>query len=231
MNPPLRVLLIGPESTGKTTLARTLAARYGEPWVAEFVREHLAAAGRHEVRFDDLAAIVAGQLDAAARAARRARRLLICDTAPLATAIYARHYFGRCPPRLLARARADAHRYAVVLLADTDLPFAADPLRDPAQDRTALRTAFRRTLQRLGIAHRWLRGRDTTRLAAARAAVEAALRRRRNDAGRLQNSTSCSPCPRPAVSNPDTVTPSRRTRRGPASVRASSTARRGSRSA
>ena len=59
---PFIITIVGPESSGKTTLARELADRYGFPWVPEYAREYLNGLGR-DYQEDDLALIAKGQLD------------------------------------------------------------------------------------------------------------------------------------------------------------------------
>lgn len=63
---PFIITIVGPESSGKTTLARKLAAYLGCPWVPEYAREYLEGLGRSYVE-DDLQEIAAGQLEAILR--------------------------------------------------------------------------------------------------------------------------------------------------------------------
>ena len=56
MQNPKRILILGPESTGKSTLAKDLAIHFGEPWVPEFAREYLEKLER-PYQFEDLAEI------------------------------------------------------------------------------------------------------------------------------------------------------------------------------
>jgi nicotinamide riboside kinase len=75
----LRVAVFGPESTGKTSLAEKLAARFGEPWAPEYVRRFW---DEHDGRVtaEDLDAIARGQIAAEEEAAARARPVILCDT-------------------------------------------------------------------------------------------------------------------------------------------------------
>ena len=59
---PYVITIVGPESSGKTTLARELADRYGCPWVPEFAREYLDSLGR-DYQEEDLVLIAKGQID------------------------------------------------------------------------------------------------------------------------------------------------------------------------
>jgi len=90
-----RIAVFGPESTGKTSLARRLAAHFDEPWSIEYVRrywdEHDAT-----IRPADLDAIARGQIAGEDAAAAAARRVCFCDTELLTCVLCAR---GGGPPR------------------------------------------------------------------------------------------------------------------------------------
>lgn len=127
-----RVCLLGGESSGKTTLAKALADRLGEPWVPEYGRELWERQGG---RLDepDLLHIAQEQVSRERKAARAARRVLVCDTSPLTTLFYAQAMFGRADPALDALA---GRPYALHLLCEPDFPF--------VQDGTRQGDAFRR---------------------------------------------------------------------------------------
>jgi NadR type nicotinamide-nucleotide adenylyltransferase len=128
-----RIALLGAESTGKSTLAQALAARYGTLWVPEYLREFVDVHARvpHE---DDQAGIARTQRareDALARDAR-VHDYLFCDTTPLMTAVYSRVYWGRVPDDLLALEAA--HDYAFTLVAAPDLPWVPDGLQRESEE-------------------------------------------------------------------------------------------------
>jgi HTH-type transcriptional repressor of NAD biosynthesis genes len=121
-----RVSVFGPESTGKTTLARALAEEFRTVWVPEWARTLLA---RSEGALEglDWHDIVRGQIASEEALARDADRVLICDTDPLLTTVWAEALLGGCPPEI--RAAATGRRYDVTLLAAPDVPWVADPAR------------------------------------------------------------------------------------------------------
>lgn len=167
-----RVSVFGPESTGKSTLARRLAERFGTLHVPEYARTFIEAQGG-EVTADDMPRIAAGQSASEEVLARRADRVLFCDTDPLATPLWSEALFGAPLPALQAEARA--RTYPLTLLCDADVAWVADPVRylpDGGRaffDRCAaeLAAAGRRTVV--------LSGPWAAREAAAIAAVEALL--------------------------------------------------------
>ena len=101
---PLRVVVTGSECTGKTTLARALAERFGAPWVPEFCRGWQDAKGR-PLEAEDVEPIARGQVAEADAAEAAARDVVVLDTDLLSTAVYARHYYGSCPAWIEKAAR------------------------------------------------------------------------------------------------------------------------------
>ena len=167
-----RVRLFGPESTGKSTAAEALAARFSTVWAPEMSRPLYIAAG-YRFTFDDVARVAAAQVEAEETAARAATRVLLCDTDVLTTHLYARHYVGRSPA--IVAALADARRYAATLLFNLDVPWEADPVRDSPAARAHLYGVFAAELRIRAIAHTVVRGTGAARLDAAARAVAAVL--------------------------------------------------------
>jgi NadR type nicotinamide-nucleotide adenylyltransferase len=175
----LTVCLIGPECTGKTTLAQQLAEHFGVPWVPEFVREY-AERVRRTLTVDDVEPIARGEialLDAAA-----SDGLLILDTDLVSTVVYSRHYYGGCPEWIVAE--ASVRRADLYLLMGIDVPWLGDDVRDSADAREALHRAFALTLDALDVRVVGLSGPAESRFVAAVNAIGHAktLTRRREDA-------------------------------------------------
>jgi NadR type nicotinamide-nucleotide adenylyltransferase len=168
-----RVVLIGSESTGKTTLAQRLAEHYGVKWVPEFVREYAAGKGG-ALDFSDHGPIAQGQiaLEDQFRAAAAAGddNLLIEDTDLLSTAVYCMHYYGRCPAWLQEAARE--RRPDLYLLLDIDLPWSPDPQRDRGHMRPEMHALFRDAVERSGVPYVLVSGDAEHRFAAAHHAID-----------------------------------------------------------
>ena len=127
MQNPKRILILGPESTGKSTLAKDLAIHFGEPWVPEFAREYLEKLER-PYQFEDLAEIGKGQVKLEDQLAEKAQKFLFCDTDLRVIHIWSEHRFGKTDPWVLEEIQQ--RKYELILLTDTDLPWEPDPLRE-----------------------------------------------------------------------------------------------------
>jgi NadR type nicotinamide-nucleotide adenylyltransferase len=166
-----RVCLIGPECTGKTTLAERLAGHFGVAWVGEFARQY-AQQVRRLLTAEDIEPIAHGQmtLEDAARQLTT-DNLLILDTDLISTVVYATHYYSTCPEWIKTEARA--RKADLYLLTDVDMPWTIDDVRDSAAPRETLHRVFAGTLAIYGADFVAIRGDRETRFAAAVAAIAA----------------------------------------------------------
>lgn len=177
-----RVCLVGAESTGKTTLAAALAAHYRTVWVPEYGREYserkLAEGGGYDFRSEEFAHIAARQREAEDEAARRANRVLVCDTDAFATSIWHRRYVGARSPEVEAIAAA-ARRPDLYLLTDVGIPFVQDGTRDGEHVRAWMHETFVEELSAQGRPFLLISGPHARRMRDAVAAVDALLAARR----------------------------------------------------
>ena len=145
----VKVVVFGPESTGKTTLARDLATHYQTQWVPEYAREYLQDKWDREQRTcqpEDLLPIAIGQMHLENTLSERADRLLICDTDLLETKVYSEaYYLGYCDP--LLEKYALENQYDLYLLTGIDVPWEADDLRDKPGEREAMFAYFKAALE------------------------------------------------------------------------------------
>lgn len=189
-----RVVVVGAESTGTTTLARALAARFAERggvwaptrWVPEYGRtyteEKLAAArraaGDPSLWLDDLTwespefTLIAERHAALEEAAARSGSpLLVCDTDAFATALWHERYLGSPAPEVEAvHARTPHHLW--ILTSPDGVPFEQDGWRDGEAIRTWMSARFQEELEERGLPHIVVTGPHEQRLAAAVAAAE-----------------------------------------------------------
>lgn len=136
MNPLKKIVVIGPESTGKSTLCEQLAAHYSTAWVPEYAREYLLKHGM-EYTYPDLLTIAKGQValeDAAATRLSQAppssahSPVLFIDTDLYVMKVWSEFVFGKCDPWILDQ--IGSRHYDGYLLCRTDLPWAPDKLRE-----------------------------------------------------------------------------------------------------
>lgn len=166
-----RICLHGPESTGKSTLGTRLAAHFGCEVVPEYGRAYCEANGTDI----DMAALVhiAQTQDAMNRqAVVRDGRMVLCDTDPLITAVWAEMMFGQHDAWF-----ADFAGYAdLYLLLDIDLPFVDDGLRVYANpdDRRHFFDLCKAELDNRDVRYALIRGEGEARFAAALEAIAAA---------------------------------------------------------
>lgn len=132
----IRITLVGPESTGKSTLSRDLAKHFHTLWVPEFSRIY-AGNKNGPLTVEDVAPIAAGQIASEDALIPLATRVIFLDTDLVMTAMYAELYYGACPPAVREAARA---RLAdLYLLLEPDVPWVADPARDMPHRRPEIR--------------------------------------------------------------------------------------------
>jgi HTH-type transcriptional repressor of NAD biosynthesis genes len=163
-----RVCVVGAESTGTTTLAAALAERWQTVWVAEYGREYSRAkAGRGENawRSEEFEVIAREQCLREDATARRANRLLICDTNAWVTAFWHRRYVGTDSSAV--RAIAAACRTDLYLLTGDEIPFVQDGLRDGEHMRHVMHEWFAEALAAQPVPWVLLRGSPAERLARA----------------------------------------------------------------
>lgn len=162
-----RIVVVGAESTGTTTLARDLAAHYRTVWVPEYGREYAErlTAGGQAWKTGDFVHIASEQERREAEAARSANRYLICDTNAYATRLWHERYLGSMSPevdRIASRVRADLY-----ILTGDEIPFVQDGTRDGEHIRHAMHRRFVRELKRTGVPYVTVTGASGVRLSAA----------------------------------------------------------------
>lgn len=165
----IKVVLFGPESTGKTTLSEQLARHYNTVWVPEYAREYLQDKWNNERKTcepKDLLPIAEGQMKLENALAKKASDLLICDTDLLETKVYSEAYYvGNCDPIL--EKHALQNRYDLYLLTYIDIPWKADDLRDKPTEREKMFNYFKETLEKYGKNFITLKGGKKERLSKA----------------------------------------------------------------
>lgn len=172
IDPPLRewfskrIVIVGAESTGTTTLAMDLAEVLNTVWVPEYGREYSAlkqARGELDWTSEEFSKIAREQTRLEDAAAREANRILVCDTNAFATVQWHRRYMGKRMAELEAFAagcRADLY-----VLTGDEIPFVQDGLRDGEHLRHEMHGWFEEALAAQKVPWLMVRGDQSTRVA------------------------------------------------------------------
>jgi len=156
-----KIAITGPESSGKTSLTKSLASHFDCPFVEEFSREYLSLRnGKYDQK--DLLKILDGQLNLEEDAMNDSSPYLFCDTDPLVLWIWSKVRFGKVDKQI-----DDAwknHSYDLYLLVYPDIPWKYDPLRESENDRKKLFDLYYTMLSTSGFPFVVIKGDEKQRL-------------------------------------------------------------------
>lgn len=172
-----KIVVIGPESTGKSTLCQHLAEHYNTLWCPEYAREYLLKNGT-DYSFEDLATIAKGQLaleDKYANIKPQASNYLFLDTNMYVMKVWCEFVFGKCHPFILDEIAK--RKYDLYLLCNTDLPWVKDELREypDLETREKLFSIYKNLLINQHTPWIEIKGDDENRLQIAIDAVDSIL--------------------------------------------------------
>ena len=148
-----KLCFYGPESTGKSTMAMELAAKYDTQWVPEVARELINS---NDFSLDDIRRIGRAQTERVLELTKSANKILICDTDVITTEIYSKVYLDQVPSELFELEKAV--KYDQYFFFDIDVPWVDDGLRDLRENRDQMREIFMSELERRGIGYILVRG-------------------------------------------------------------------------
>ena len=193
-----RIVIIGPESTGKSTLCRQLAEHYQALWCPEFAREYLLKHGMN-YSYEDLLTIAKGQIELEDKYEEEVRkserteerkhfsndmnadfglsdlqtsRLLFIDTDMYVMKVWCEFVFGKCHQFILDQIKK--RKYDLYLLCNVDLPWVKDELREypDLERRQQLYSIYRNMLNQQSVPWIDISGTYEERLGTAIAAVD-----------------------------------------------------------
>lgn len=146
-----KIGIIGPESSGKSSLARYLSKRYDATYVPEYAREYIERKGTRDVSFDELCEIAKHQIEQIKLTANSQQPIAIFDTELIVTKVWFSYAFGIVPQWLneaILRYPMDAY-----LLTAPDIPWQPDPARYNGSDaiRQELFDRYEAEIQALNI--------------------------------------------------------------------------------
>ena len=174
----VKVVLFGPESTGKTTLSRQLARHYNTVWAPEYARDYLQKKWNNERKTceqEDLIKIAEGQIALENELAKKADKVLICDTDLLETKVYSEEFYGGFVDDDLNEAAIE-NTYDIYFLTYIDTPWEEDDLRDRPELRLEMFNAFEKSLIDNKRPYVLLKGDKETRFKKATAIIDKLLK-------------------------------------------------------
>ena len=173
----VKVVLYGPESSGKSTLSQALADHYNTAYVPEYARLYLQDKWDRKSEIctqEDLIPIARGQIQLENKGLKKANRLLVCDTDLLQTKVYSEVYYnGHCDPSI--RHYAINNSYDLYFLCAIDIPWVPDDLRDKPNERVIMFKAFKKELEKQNLPYVVLKGSYKTRMDIATKHINALL--------------------------------------------------------
>ena len=129
-----KICIFGPESTGKTTLAKNLASRFDTSYVPEYAEEYIKEHGK-DLNLEDMLKIAEGQIRNERKLldSEKPKTVIFCDTDPLTTTIWSKWFFNEAETDL--QELAQNNNYDLYLLLDTDVPWVDDHHRYFSEER------------------------------------------------------------------------------------------------
>lgn len=174
MNKPIKkIAIVGPESTGKSTITQQLAKHFDTLWVPEYARYYCAAL-TEPCNLQDEVNMFHGQLALEDSILAIAEKdLVFCDTTFITVKIWSDEVFGETPQIVLDA--LPKYNYDLYLLMDIDLPWQEDPLRDFPHKREHFMQVWHQELKDLNAVYVKVGGQGEDRLNNAITAVQTFL--------------------------------------------------------
>ena len=144
----MNYVFTGPESSGKTTLAKLIAEKRNGIFIPEYAREYLEKHGKKYIQ-SDLLEIAKGQYKLQQKAKEQTDRLLCFDTDLLTIKIWSEEKYGVCDEWILDRLYANQDCFYI--LCKPDFPWKYDKLRENADDRNRLFSLYQKELEALNL--------------------------------------------------------------------------------
>jgi len=154
-----KVVFLGAPSTGKTTLAESMARHYRTAWMPEYGREYWEQNQiDRRLTLEQLEEIATGHLEREEKQLQEARDVLFVDTNAITTYMFSLYYHGETTQELARLAREAETRYGLVFLCDADIPYDDTWDRSGEVQREEFQLAIMDDLRERGVPFQILRG-------------------------------------------------------------------------
>jgi NadR type nicotinamide-nucleotide adenylyltransferase len=159
-----KIAITGPESTGKSNLAKQLAEHFQTVFVPEFARDYINNLSRPYSQ-EDILHIVENQLINERKTALKASRFLFCDTELIVAKIWSLHKYNDCHPWILEQIKNN--HYDLFLLCDIDIQWQFDAQREHPHHRQFFFDWYKKELEYYGFPYRIVSGEGDQRIQSA----------------------------------------------------------------
>lgn len=165
----IRIALIGPESTAKSTLSEQLARHYMTHWVKEYSREYLSKISR-KYTLDDILLIAQKQLEQENKLLQTANKFIFADTELILSKVWCEDVFNICPDWI--NENILPHKYDLYLLTYPDLPWEKDAVRENGNRRQFFYDWYEKELKAINANYQVIKGGNEERLNNCISAIE-----------------------------------------------------------
>lgn len=162
INSLIRIALIGPESTAKSTLSENLAKHYKTVWVKEYAREYLMKIQHRKYTADDILKIAQEQLKQEKELVSQAHKFIFVDTELILNKVWSEDVFNNCHEWI--QENISKNKYDLYLLTFPDIPWEEDPLRENPNRRVFFFDWYEKELKKINADYTIIKGIDGTRL-------------------------------------------------------------------
>ena len=159
----LKIIVTGPESSGKTTLCKAISEHYNLPFTKEFAREYLTDLGKNYLQ-EDLLEIAKGQFENEQLTANK-HQISLHDTDLITLKIWNNYKYGNCDNWILEQIEKQKVENRFYLLCKPDLKWDYDPLRENPTNRNELLEIYKQELENLGHKFLIIKGEDRNKQA------------------------------------------------------------------
>ncbi len=156
-----KIVVTGPESSGKTTLVKDIEANVDLHAVPEYARIYIDQLDRPYVK-EDLEKIAMGQMESERSLRIKNNKILLCDTDLLTLKIWSEYKYGCCISYITEQLNKNLPD--LYLLTSPDIPWEPDPQRENPLDRDEFFEIYRQQINALKVPYQIMKGDQTKRL-------------------------------------------------------------------
>ncbi len=163
-NKIIRVVLTGPESTGKTWLANKLSEHYKTVFMPEYARSYIESLDR-KYNYSDVETIANKQIEQLSEYLSKANGILLIDTWLIITKVWFNEVYGKNPGWLSAQLKNIP--IDIYLLCSPDITWEYDPVRENPDNRKYLFDVYKNEIENLNKPYKIIKGKNSDRLSNA----------------------------------------------------------------